>query len=116
MRIKCLILIVISCCAARVFAAPFLVCDPYPTQTDANLTVASFVLTGFGTGPVSVPAFVLANGQQELHYDLATLSNGTYTVTAAAVNAFGVSSAASPNFTFTKGVPATPLNLKISPL
>jgi hypothetical protein len=95
-------------------AAPFLVCDPYAVQTDPNLIPVSFDLTGIAAQPISVPV-TNADGTKQLHYDLGTLSNGTFTVTAAAVNIFGGTSPASAPFQFTKGVPAAPTNLRISP-
>jgi hypothetical protein len=101
--------------ALSAHAAPFLVCDPYPVQTDTNLIPVSFNLTGIAAQPISTPATTNADGTKQLHYDLATLGNGTYTVTAAAVNVFGGTSPAGSPFTFTKGVPATPTNLRISP-
>jgi hypothetical protein len=101
--------------SVSVRAAPFLVCDPYAVQTDTNLIPVSFNLTGIAAQPISVPVTTNADGTKALHYDLANLGNGTYTVTAAAVNVFGGTSPAGTPFTFTKGVPATPTNLRISP-
>jgi|SRR6516162_881407 hypothetical protein len=99
-------------------AAPFLVCDQYPFQTESGLNVASFVIGGLPGSPIAVPATVdpTSNGQY-LHYDLANinLSNGTsYTITAFAVNVYGSSGPAS-TVVFTKGVPASPSHLTISP-
>jgi hypothetical protein len=101
--------------ASRVCAAPFLVCDINPLNADSTLNVATYVITGLGTNPISVKASTDASGGQFLHYDLATLPNGKYTVMAAAVNAFGNSSPESTPLVFTKGAPATPLNLRLSP-
>jgi predicted phage tail protein len=100
--------------ANRVCAAPFLTCDTNPLNADSSLNVATYVITGLGTNPVTVQATTDSAGGQFLHYDLATLPNGKYTVMAAAVNAFGNSSPESAPLTFTKGAPATPLNLRLS--
>jgi hypothetical protein len=113
MRKTCLWFLLTLAISAK--AAPFLVCDPYAVQTDPNLIPVSFNLTGVAAQPVSVPVTTNADGTKQLHYDLANLGNGTYTVTAAAVNVFGGTSPAGTPFTFTKGVPATPTNLRISP-
>ena len=96
-------------------ASPFLVCDPYPGSGDPNLIPTTFEVTGVAGTPVSSPAFTNPDGTKILHYDLATLANGNYTVTATAVNVFGGASPSSAPFTFTKGVPAQPGGLRISP-
>jgi hypothetical protein len=112
MKLLCLGLLLM---ASRVCAAPFLVCDTNPLNTDSSLNVATYVITGLGTSPISVNASTDAAGGQFLHYDLGTLPNGKYTVTAAAVNALGTSSPQSAPLVFTKGAPATPQNLRLSP-
>jgi hypothetical protein len=99
-------------------AAPFLTCDPYPTNADANLNVVTFVITfqvPTGLSPATVQAQVGNSGQQYLYYDLATLGNATYTVTAAAINGYAQESPQSVPFTFQKGVPAAPTGMKIVP-
>jgi len=96
-------------------AAPFLVCDPYPTNADMGLNVTTFVVTGISAGPINVQATINPDGTQFLHYDVGPLSNGTYTVTASAVNGYLKESQASSPFTFTIGVPATPTGLRLSP-
>ena len=97
-------------------ASPFLISDPYVVQSDPNLNPVKFVIHGLGTTDVTINATTLANSNIVLEYDLATLPNGTYAVTAAALNIFGGQSPFSaPPFDFTKGVPGTPTNLRISP-
>jgi hypothetical protein len=96
-------------------AAPYLTCDPYPSNADANLNVVSFVLTGIAANPVTVQAMVGTSGSQNLYYDLGPLTNNTYTVTAAAVNGYGLEGPQSLPFTFQKGVPSAPTGLKIVP-
>ena len=101
-------------------AGPFLVSDPYTLQSDPNLNpvnfVINFLINGTAASPVAITATTLSNGQIILQYDLATLAAGHYTVTADAVNVFGGVSADSAPFPFTKGVPAPPANLRISPV
>ena len=109
-------LFILFCLVAAAIAAPFLVCDPYPSQTITTLNVTQFIITGLGASPITTNAQVNSNGTQQLHYDLSTLSMGvTYTITATAVNGLGNMSAPSPNFTFSLGSPATPTGLSISP-
>ena len=99
-------------------AAPFLVCDPYAVNTEAGLNVTQFVINGLATTGITVPATVAADGTQYLHYDLAlaVLTNGTkYTLSVNAVNGYGGVSDPS-TLIFTKGVPAPPSNLRISPI
>jgi hypothetical protein len=109
-------LLILLCLLGKAFAAPYLTCDPYPTNADANLNVVSFVITGVATNPVTIQAQVGTSGLQYMFYDLAPLGNNTYTVTAAAVNGYGLESPQSaPPFTFQKGVPAAPNGMKIVP-
>jgi hypothetical protein len=97
-------------------AAPFLVSDPYVPQSDPNLNPTQFIIQGLSASPVTITATTLSGGNIVLEYDLATLGNGTYHVQAAALNIFGGQSPfSSPPFDFTKGVPGTPSNLRISP-
>ena len=101
-----------------VIAAPFLVCDPYTANTEAGLNVATFIINGITTAAITSPAVINQDGSQVLHYDLGTapLTNGTkYTITVNAVNGYGGVSDPS-TLIFTKGVPAPPSNLRISPI
>jgi hypothetical protein len=109
------ILLILLALASKLFAAPYLTCDINPLNTDNSLNVVSYVITGLGANPITVQATTDANGGQYLHYDLATLPNGQYSVTAAALNYLGLSSPQTAPLTFTKGAPATPLNLRLSP-
>ena len=100
----------------RVQAAPFLVSDQYTPQSDPNLNPTQFVIHGIGATDITINATTLSSGNIVLEYDLATLPNGTYHVSAAAVNIFGGESPfSSPLFDFTKGVPGVPTGLRISP-
>lgn len=112
------ILLFLLLIAVRVTAAPYLTCNPYPTNADANLNVVQFVITfqtPTGINPVTVAAQVGTSGLQYLYYDLGPLSNSSYTVTAAAVNGYGEASPQSSPFTFQKGVPSAPAGLTIVP-
>jgi hypothetical protein len=100
--------------ASRVCASPFLVCDPYPFNANLSLNPTAFIITGLGANPIQTPATALSGGVY-LHYDLAGLSFGNYTVTASAVNQFGGVSVPSAPFIFTLGAPAPPINLRIVP-
>jgi hypothetical protein len=71
------------------WASPFLVCDPYPAGLDQNTSPVSFILKGLSANPISTPVQTNQDGTIQLHYDLSTLGNGTYTVIADAVNVFG---------------------------
>jgi len=112
MKRMLLLLLGLASCAD---AAPFLVCDSYPTNADMGLNVTTFVVTGVSAGPINVQATINADGTQFLHFDVGSLQNGTYTVTAAAINGYLKESPASVPFTFTIGVPATPTGLRLSP-
>jgi hypothetical protein len=101
--------------AARAQAAPFLEADAVAQASDPNLNPVSYVLTGLATNPITTPAVQNADGTLQLKYDLGSLANGSYTVSAEAVNVFGNRSSPSASLTFTKGAPGTPANLRISP-
>jgi len=102
--------------ASVAYSAPYLVSDPYIPQSDPGLNPIQFVIHGLQANDITVNATTLSGGNLVLEYDLATLPNGTYHVTAAAVNIFGGESPFSdPPFAFTKGVPGTPTGLRISP-
>lgn len=101
--------------ALSAWAAPFLISDPYVLSTDPNMNPVNFIIHGIGGTDITITATTLTNSNIVLEYDLATLPNGQYSVTAAAVNVFGGESPFStPPFPFTKGVPAPPSNLRIS--
>lgn len=103
--------------AATALATPFLVCDPYPANTEAGLNVGSFVINGLSTNAITTAATIKSDGTQVLDYDLGTvpLTNGTkYTISVYAVNNYGA--AGDPaTVVFTKGIPAPPGNLRLSP-
>ena len=101
--------------AQAAVAAPFLVCDPVPAQTQQNLNVVSYMITGLSSNPISTQAIINADGSQQLHYDLGSTANGSYTVTAAAINGLGLEGPPSDPFTFTVGLPTKPTGLRISP-
>lgn len=106
-------LAILALIAGNAMAQPFLVCDPYPANTDATQVVQSFTITGIGTSPITTPAVLNADGTQSLHYDLSSLGNGSVTVTVAATNQWGTGAASVP-FSFTKAVVGAPSHVKIS--
>src|ERR1700740_1130115 len=101
-------LLTLLCLAGHAVAAPFIVCDPVPAQTQQILNVVSYLITGLSSNPISTQAIINPDGSQQLHYDLAATANGSYTVTAAALNGLGLEGPASGPFTFTVGLPAKP--------
>jgi hypothetical protein len=97
-------------------ATPFLVCDPVPGNLDQFTKPVSYVITGLSSSPITTPATVNADGTIQLHYDLASLPHGSYSVTAAAVNSLGgVGPSSTPPFAFTNGLPAAPTTLRLVP-
>jgi hypothetical protein len=102
-------------CALMGHASPFLEADAVPQASDPNLNPVSYVITGLATSAITTAAVQNADGTLQLKYDLGSLANGTYTVSAAAVNIFGGESVQSAPFSFSKGSPGTPTGLRISP-
>ena len=90
-------------------AAPFLICDNYPTTGNQPDT---FTVTIDGTN-YGTPAYKNADGSVKLHYDLASLAAGSHTVTAVACSALWGCSAASSPFPFVKSVPGAPTTITI---
>ena len=86
--------------AFKAYAAPFLVCDP-------QAGVVGYEITGLGE-----PVTFVAQADGSLKYDLASVNNGTYTLTVAACNMWGCSSTAP--FVFTKVIPTAPVGLKLT--
>jgi hypothetical protein len=105
--------------AGSVQASPFLVCNPVPATDPSVVGVSSlwtYSLSGLGPAPVVVPAQINSDGSVQLHYDLAGLANGSYTVTAiATLTGKGLASPSSAPFTFSFAVPAAPTSLLVSP-
>lgn len=86
--------------ACVAWSQPFLVCDaPDPAEE-----VASYILIFNGGENIETPA--------PLHYDLAGLPDGTYTVAACAKNMWGVSDLS--YLDFIKSLPSSPGDVKIS--
>lgn len=96
------------------FAAPFLICDPYPASAPASAVPTEFVVTISGvTAPITTPA-VDVTGGKAMKLDLGPLSlSGTRTITAKAKNVWGESAASAP-FVFTAGAPVTPTGFGLS--
>jgi hypothetical protein len=103
---KLLILILLSAfLLASAYAAPTLICNPYPAvPSNPSGTISTFSL--FFDGSTS-PAVVNQDGTQVLQFNLNGLPLGTHTVYAEAINMAGVTSpASSPPLTFNLGDPA----------
>ncbi len=101
----CLIGLIWSSCSA----APFLVCNPYPS-TGTQPDYFSVVMDS-GTAVQSTPYSV--TGGVELHYDLSATATGSHTASVAACSNTWGCSAATP-FTFTKALPAAPAGIGVS--
>lgn len=95
--------------SAPIYAAPFVVSDPYPPDA-AQPT--EFVISVSGTQtPVIIPATATPQGAI-LRWDVVGLS-GQKTVTVKARNTWGESAASDP-FGFTAGTPAKPTGIGLS--
>ncbi len=70
-----------------VYGSPFLVCDPYPSNT---VQPTSFIVT-MDNVDIETQADVLIPTGVRLHYELKTLSNGNHTVKIRAKNNQGLS-------------------------
>jgi hypothetical protein len=95
--------------SAPIYAAPFVVSDPYPPDTAQP---SEFVISVSGTqAPVIIPATATPQGAI-LRWDVSSVS-GSKTITVKARNVRG-ESAATPPFTFTVGPPAPPSGIGLS--
>jgi len=104
-----LIVLAILLSSTAVMAAPFLVCDPYPT-TVSQPTYFSIVPDG-GAAITSIPE-VVTGGAVRIHHDLVGVTTGLHNWTVAACNEWGCST--SVPFVFTKVVPSGPSGLRLS--
>lgn len=96
---------------AAASAAPFLICDPYPSTA---VQPTEFVVTISGlASPIVTPA-VDVTGGKAMRLDLGPLNlSGAKTATAKARNAWGESAASSP-FSFTANTPVAPGGIGLS--
>jgi len=94
--------------AIPVWAAPFLVCDSYPTTI---VQPDWFTMSINGNTPIQSTAETLSDGSRRLHYDVGTLTPGQYHFEIKAVKDYGAEgvaeSAASP-FDYTKPAVVAP--------
>lgn len=92
-------------------AAPFLVCDPYPSTA---VQPTEFIVTISGVpAPITTPAVDVAGGKA-MKLDLGPLNlSGSRTITAKAKNLWGASADSLP-FTFTAGPPGLPTGITLS--
>src|SRR5215469_3454462 len=89
------------------FGAPFLVSSAVTQSGSTNNLPTSYTITGIGTTAITTPATTNSNGSVQLHFDLGTAANGSYTVTVTATNSAGTSAASAP-FTFSLPFVVTP--------
>jgi hypothetical protein len=101
---KIVFAIIVCLLPTYVFAAPFLVCDPFV----ASLNVTSFQVTVDTSTPVS--STPVSNA---LKFDLSTISDGYHTASVKACNIWGCGESSSINFT--KSVPSSPTSISIVP-
>lgn len=96
-------------------AAPFLVCEPVPTNVAGTAVPTEYVVTISGlASPITTPAVAAGTNAVALKLDLGPLNlSGSRTVSAKAKNAWG-ESAASASLTFTAGPPTVPSGLGLS--
>jgi hypothetical protein len=92
-------------------AAPFLVCDPYPTT---GWQPTSFLITIDGGAIITSPAFKNPNNSVQLKYDLSAVSVGAHNVTVRSADVWGSSVAVPFTFTRPATTPAVPSNINIS--
>jgi len=107
-------LLAIGLMATVCSAAPYIVCNPYPSTA----TVPDYfsVVVDGGTAVQSTPYAV--TGGVELHFDVAGLSSGSHTINVSACSnttstQAGGCSTATP-FTFSKVTPVVPTGVGIS--
>ena len=96
---------------STVFAAPFLVCNPYPTTVSQP---DSFVISlDGGTTKITVPAYKNADNSVMVHYDMAGLTQKVYQVTGSACTGI-LCSAYSTVTTISYITPTTPGGFSLS--
>jgi len=96
-------------------AAPFLVCNPVPTNVATTIVPTEYVVTISGVAsPITTPAVAAGTNQVALKLDLGPLNlSGSRTVTVKARNSWGESADSLP-FTFTAGRPVAPIGITLS--
>jgi len=92
-----------------VWANPFLVCDPV---SNTEVTHYEVVLDTVNLG--LVPAYVESPDIVRLNYDLVGLAEGNHQVTVRAYTSLWDIYSEPATLGFTKGVPGTPTNLRVS--
>jgi len=110
-----LALLVLIFMAQPLYAAPFLVCDPYPTTAEQP---TDFKIA-YGLVTITVPAETLTDGSKRLHWDLGPLSPGLYNLNVTAVKVdpvWGTTESSPAPFSFTRpaaGIIQGPVNIKV---
>jgi hypothetical protein len=85
--------------ATQIAAAPYLVSDAYPPQSDPTNDVVAFAISGLTDGaPIISNAVTDSDGSQYLQFDLGPLHlvAGSYVLTVTAIDAKGQKSAPAP--------------------
>jgi len=109
-NLRKLLFVLLGALCSTATAAPFLLCDPYPSSGPQPV---EFLVTVGTAPPVVVPATRQTDGSVILKWDIAGIGTGAKTVTAKARNAWGESAASAP-FSFTAGTPAAPGGIGLS--
>ncbi len=104
-------LVLLGALCSTANAAPFLVCDPYPSSGPQP---TEFLVTVGTAAPVTVPATRQTDGSVILKRDVAGIGTGAKTVTAKAKNAWGESAASAP-FSFVAGAPPAAAGMRLVP-
>jgi hypothetical protein len=110
-KLSCVILAALVM-AGTASAAPFLVCDPYPTTKDQP---DLFEVTITPLAPFVVPAVKNADGSVQIKYDLTAataMGAGAHTATAVALKGAWRSGASNP-YPFTVPTLAVPTGISI---
>jgi hypothetical protein len=89
------------------FGSPFLTCDPHPSCQQFRIYLDGTDM-GITDGKVDIES-----GLYVIWYDLGGISEGNHVAEAKAINIWGESAKSAP-FDFTKEIPTSPLNLRVS--
>lgn len=92
-------------------AAPFLVCDPYPST---GWQPTKFLITIDGGAVIESPAFKNPDNSVQLKYDLGSISAGSHSLTVRSADVWGSSTAVPFSFTKPSAPPTAPANINIS--
>lgn len=88
-------------------AGPFLTCDPQPNVTEYRVYLNA---VDMGTSAAKLDT---ESGDYVLWYDLSSIAEGSFSAEATAINEWGESAKSAP-FGFTKALPGSPINVRVS--